>query len=59
MTKQELLEIQDFIEDTQVSDDQIEVFERIYRWIKAKYKEQGKKKLGDDFKDLITSYDLI
>lgn len=46
MTKNELLCIQKFILDLQESDDQIEVLNNIYYWIKLIYNKQAKKKLG-------------
>ena len=53
MTKNELLEIQDFIKELRQSDENIEGLERIYSWIKEKYEEQGEKKLGELYKKLI------
>lgn len=49
MTKNELLEIQNFIKEMRQSDDDIEVMNRMYVWIKEKYEEQGKKKLGEQY----------
>ena len=53
MTKNELLDIQYFIHDMELSDEKIEVLERIYRWLVSKYREQGKNKLGEDFDNLL------
>lgn len=53
MTKNELLEIQDFIKELRQSDEDIEVMNRIYGWIKEKYEEQGEKKLGEQYIKLI------
>lgn len=49
MTKNELLEIQDFIKEMRQSDDDIEVMNDIYDWIKQKYEDQGEKKLGEQY----------
>ena len=40
MTKKELLEIQGFIQEMRQSEDDIEVINSIYSWIKEKYEEQ-------------------
>lgn len=53
MTKNELLEIQNFIKEMRQSEDDIEVMNSIYVWIKEKYEEQGEKKLGELYKKLI------
>ena len=52
MTKNELLEVQNFIKEMRQSDDDIEVMNSIYAWIKEKYEEQGEKKLGEQYKKL-------
>lgn len=49
MTKNELLDIQDFIKEMRQSDEDIEVMNNIYVWIKHKYEEQGEKKLGEQY----------
>lgn len=49
MTKNELLEIQNFIKEIRQSDDDIEVMNSIFVWIKQKYEEQGEKKLGEQY----------
>jgi hypothetical protein len=49
MTKNELLDIQDFIKEMRQSDEDIEVMNNIYVWIKQKYEEQGEKKLGEQY----------
>lgn len=49
MTKNELLEVQNFINEMRKSGDDIEVMNSIYVWIKQKYEEQGKKKLGEQY----------
>lgn len=49
MTKNELLDIQNFIKEMRQSDDDVEVMNRIYVWIKGKYEEQGEKKLGKQY----------
>jgi hypothetical protein len=46
MTKNELLEVQNFIKEMRQSEDDVEVMNSIYVWIKEKYEEQGEKKLG-------------
>ena len=52
MTKNELLEVQNFIKEMRQSEDDIEVMNSIYNWIKKKYEEQGEKKLGVQYKKL-------
>lgn len=49
MTKNELLEIQEFVKEMRQSDEDIEVMNNIYAWIKQKYEEQGEKKLGEQY----------
>ena len=52
MTKNELLEVQNFIKEMRQSPDDIddiEVMNNIYVWIKQKYEEQGEKKLGEQY----------
>ena len=49
MTKNELLDIQNFIKEMRQSEDDIEVMSSVYVWIKQKYEEQGKKKLGEQY----------
>ena len=49
MTKTELLDIQNFIKEMRQSDEDIEVMNNIYVWIKQKYEEQGEKKLGEQY----------
>lgn len=49
MTKNELLDIQDFIKEMRQSEDDVEVMNGIYVWIKQKYEEQGEKKLGEQY----------
>ena len=49
MTKNELLDIQNFIKEMRQSGDDIEVMNSIYVWIKGKYEEQGEKKLGEQY----------
>lgn len=49
MTKNELLEVQNFIKEMRQSDEDIEVMNNIYVWIKQKYEEQGEKKLGEQY----------
>lgn len=49
MTKNELLEVQNFIKEMRQSDDDIEVMNSIFVWIKEKYEEQGEKKLGKQY----------
>ena len=49
MTKNELLDIQNFIKEMRQSDEDIEVMNNIYVWIKQKYEEQGGKKLGEQY----------
>jgi hypothetical protein len=49
MTKNELLDIQNFIKEMRQSSDDIEVMDSIYMWIKQKYEEQGEKKLGEQY----------
>ena len=39
MTKNELLDIQNFIKEMRQSEDDIEVMDSIYVWIKQKYEE--------------------
>jgi hypothetical protein len=50
MTKKELIEIEEFLIDVEESDDKIEPIERLWRWVLHKYRTEGPKKLGDDFK---------
>ena len=52
MTKNELLDIQNFIKEMRQSNDDVEVMNSIYVWIKQKYEEQGGKKLGEQYKKL-------
>lgn len=49
MNKNELLEIQNFIKEMRQSEDDVEVMNSIYVWIKQKYEEQGEKKLGEQY----------
>ena len=49
MTKNELLDIQDFIKEMRQSSDDVEVMNSIYVWVKQKYEEQGEKKLGEQY----------
>ena len=49
MTKNELLEVQNFIKEMRQSEDDVEVMNSIYNWIKEKYEEQGEKKLGEQY----------
>ena len=49
MTKKELLEVQNFIKEMRQSDDDVEIMNSIYVWIKEKYEEQGEKKLGKQY----------
>ena len=49
MTKNELLDIQNFIKEMRQSNDDIEIMNSIYVWIKQKYEEQGEKKLGEQY----------
>jgi hypothetical protein len=49
MTKNELLEVQNFIKEMRQSEDDVEVMNSIYVWIKQKYEEQGEKKLGEQY----------
>ena len=56
MTKNELLDIQNFIKEMQQSNDDVEVMNSIYVWIKQKYEEQGEKKLGEQYKKLNDIY---
>jgi hypothetical protein len=49
MTKNELLEVQNFIKEMRQSEDDVEVMNSIYVWIKEKYEEQGEKKLGEQY----------
>ena len=49
MTKNELLEVQNFIKEMRQPDVDIEVMNSIYNWIKKKYEEQGEKKLGEQY----------
>lgn len=53
MTKNELLEVQNFIKEMRQSSDDVEVMNSIYVWIKKKYEEQGEKKLGEQYIKLI------
>ena len=53
MTKNELLDIQNFIKEMRQSEDDVEVMNSIYVWIKQKYEEQGEKKLGEQYIKLI------
>ena len=56
MTKSELKEIQFFLENLNIDSDyfidDMGVFEGILDWIKEKYREQGPKKLGEDYKEI-------
>lgn len=49
MSKNELLEVQNLIKEMRQSNDDIEVMNNIYNWIKEKYEEQGKKRLGEQY----------
>lgn len=49
MTKNELLDIQDFIKEMRQSSDDVEIMNSIYVWVKQKYEEQGEKKLGEQY----------
>lgn len=56
MTKNELKEIQFFLENLNTESDHfiddMGVFEGILYWIKEKYREQGPKKLGEEYKEI-------
>ena len=52
MTKKELKIIESFLEDIANTDEDIEVFSRLFSWIRQVYHIEGKKKLEDYNKDL-------
>lgn len=56
MTKNELREIKFFLENLDTRSDyfidDIGVLEGMLNWAKEKYKEQGPKKLGKEYKDI-------
>ena len=56
MTKNELKEIQFFLENLGTDSvhfiDDMGVFESMLDWVREKYKEQGPKKLGKDYKEI-------
>ena len=52
MTKAELQEIQQFLLDIKINEDDIEILNRIHRWIREIYHTQGKNKLEDYNKNL-------
>ena len=47
MTKEELKQVESFLEDMFISDDDIEVLYRAWEWLRQKYHTEGKKKLKD------------
>ncbi len=56
MTKNELKEIQYFLENLNINSDHfiddMGVFESMLDWVKKKYREQGPKKLGEEYKEI-------
>jgi hypothetical protein len=52
MTKEELKQIESFLEDMDNSDDDIEVMTAAWEWLRRKYHTEGPKKLEDYNKDL-------
>lgn len=56
MTKNELKEIQFFLENLNINSDyfidDMGVFESMINWVREKYKEQGPKKLGKEYKEI-------
>lgn len=56
MTKNELKEIQYFLENLNINSDyfidDMGVFESMLDWAKEKYREQGPKKLGKEYKEI-------
>ena len=51
MTKKELIELEDLLVEVQESDDKIEALESLYHWVYNLYRKEGKKKLGNNFRD--------
>ena len=51
MNKKELLELEDLLVEIQESDDKIESLESLYHWAYNLYRKEGKKKLGDNFRE--------
>jgi hypothetical protein len=51
MNKKELLELESYLVSIEESDDKIDLIESFYFWALRLYREQGKKKLGNDFRD--------
>jgi hypothetical protein len=51
MTKKELIELESYLVYIEESDDKINPIESLYFWALKLYREQGKKKLGDEFRD--------
>lgn len=47
MTKEELKQVESFLEDMFISDDDIEILYRAWEWLRQKYHTEGKKKLKD------------
>lgn len=52
MTKKELEIIESFLEDMNNSDDDIEVMNRAWEWLREKYHTEGPKKIENYQKDL-------
>lgn len=56
MTKNELKEIQYFLENLNINSDHfiddMGVFESMLDWAKKKYREQGPNKLGKEYKEI-------
>jgi hypothetical protein len=51
MTKSELLDLEYYLKEVDESDEKIDAIERLYFWALRLYREQGKKKLGNEFRD--------
>lgn len=51
MNKRELLELEDLLIEVQESDDKIESLESLYHWACNLYRNEGKKKLGSEFRE--------
>ena len=52
MTRKELKIIESFLEDMDISNDDIEVLNSIYHWLRTVYHTEGAKKL-EDYKEYL------
>lgn len=49
--KSELLELEELLVEIDKSNDKIDLLETLYFWCLKKYRTEGRKKLGDNFRD--------